>query len=79
MLGNLRDPPEPFGNVIRAHFRLKAPSILKQLDKWLALDDGKMTQLDGAQASPSPGRGQSGSGSEFRRNVDELKSLLATL
>ncbi|KAG8794758.1 hypothetical protein FRC17_008233, partial [Serendipita sp. 399] len=40
MLGNLKNPPEPFQDVIQTHFRLKAKAITEQLDKWLAMDDG---------------------------------------
>jgi len=43
MLGNLKNPPEPFADVIRTHFRLKAKSVTAQLDDWLAKDDGKNT------------------------------------
>ena len=42
MLGNLKAPPEPWADVIRTHFRLKAKSITAQLDKWLAEDDGNI-------------------------------------
>ncbi|KAJ7781258.1 hypothetical protein B0H16DRAFT_1497657 [Mycena metata] len=48
MLGNLQNPPEPFADIIRTHFRLKAKSISAQLDQWLAQDDGKSTLGDGA-------------------------------
>jgi len=41
MMGNLKNPPEPFADVIRTHFRLKARSLQKQLDKWLSTDDGR--------------------------------------
>ncbi|KZT62275.1 hypothetical protein CALCODRAFT_462875 [Calocera cornea HHB12733] len=40
MIGNLQNAPEPFADIIRTHFRLKARSLRIQLDKWLALDDG---------------------------------------
>ena len=43
MLGNLKNPPEPFADIIRTHFRLKARAITTQLDDWLAQDDGKIT------------------------------------
>lgn len=77
MLHNLRYPPEPFGEVIRTHFRLKANSIIKQLDNWLTMDDGKATNSDGAY-SGNPGA-IGGSGSGFQNDVEELKGLLRTL
>ncbi|KAG2137095.1 hypothetical protein DEU56DRAFT_912867 [Suillus clintonianus] len=46
MLGNLKNPPEPFGDVIRTHYRLKSQAIITQLDEWLVLDDGKATAGD---------------------------------
>ncbi|KAI0787135.1 hypothetical protein BC629DRAFT_1582278 [Irpex lacteus] len=59
MLGNLKNPPEPFADVIRTHFRLKARSIMKQLDDWLALDDGRAIQSDGMPTRPHQGTGSS--------------------
>lgn len=76
MLGNLRNPPEPFGDVIRTHFRLKARSIMAQLDKWLAQDDGRATLPDGAAS----GHGPAGSSSAaFQADIDELKRVLQGL
>jgi len=40
MIGNLKNAPEPFADIIRTHFRLKARSLRTQLNKWLILDDG---------------------------------------
>ena len=78
MLGNLKNPPEPFGDVIRTHFRLKARSIMKQLDDWLALDDGKATQNDGTPMGKVPSAA-GGSSAAFQSDVNELKGLLQKL
>jgi hypothetical protein len=78
MLGNLKNPPEPFGDIIRTHFRLKARSISAQLDKWLSQDDGSPTVNDGA--SSSSGRaGIGGSANGLQADVEELKRLLKQL
>jgi hypothetical protein len=71
MLGNLKSPPEPFGDVIRTHFRLKAKSIIAQLDDWLSSDDGKPTVNDGGLSSA-----RNGDGTNFQKDVEELKRLL---
>ncbi|KAI0371531.1 ubiquitin conjugating enzyme family protein [Pilatotrama ljubarskyi] len=76
MLGNLKAPPEPWGDVIRTHFRLKAKSIMAQLDKWLAEDDGNATVGDGAYTQKSVA---SGSSNGFAEDVAEMKVLLAKL
>jgi len=81
MLGMLKNPPEPFEDVIRTHFRLKARPIMAQLDRWLAEDDGRGLTGDGGNYSPSP-KGQEiagGSMSTFARDVAELKGLLEAL
>lgn len=75
MLGNLRNPPEPFADIIRTHFRLKARSISKQLDEWLAKDDGRITSGDGAAASG----GATGQINGFAADVAEMKRVLAEL
>ncbi|KAI0035657.1 hypothetical protein K488DRAFT_82845 [Vararia minispora EC-137] len=75
MLGNLQNPPEPFSDVIRTHFRLKAKSISRQLDQWLAQDDGKSILPDGALAS----RNSAGASSTFKADIDELKKLMKQL
>ena len=76
MLQNLKAPPEPFADVIRTHFRLKARSIAAQLDKWLAEDDGATTAGDGAFQQKAVA---SGSSNGFAQDVAELKALLAKL
>ncbi|KAI0041565.1 hypothetical protein FA95DRAFT_1548568 [Auriscalpium vulgare] len=76
MLGNLKAPPEPFADIIRTHFRLKAKSIGEQLDKWLAQDDGKATAGDGAMMSRGAG-GASSNG--LQADVEELKRMMQRL
>ncbi|OSX59536.1 hypothetical protein POSPLADRAFT_1067248 [Postia placenta MAD-698-R-SB12] len=76
MLGNLKNPPEPFEDVIRTHYRLKARSIMKQLDEWLAIDDGKPI-TDGGYGGHKASAGGSSSG--FQADVQELKGLLTKL
>ncbi|KAG5637774.1 hypothetical protein H0H81_003275 [Sphagnurus paluster] len=79
MLGNLKNPPEPFSDIIHTHYRLKARSISAQLDEWLRMDDGKPTTSDGGGyiggAKPEAG----GSGNRLKKDVDEMKALLAEL
>ena len=78
MLGNLQNPPEPFGDIIRTHFRLKANSIRGQLDHWLAQDDGRATLGDGAgYSTPQKSEGTSGNG--LKKDIDELKRILKDL
>ncbi|KIO34017.1 hypothetical protein M407DRAFT_17275 [Tulasnella calospora MUT 4182] len=79
MLGNLKNPPEPFKDIILTHFRLKAKTITAQLDDWLTKDDGRpLSPLGtGYVSSNSSGtNGNGGSGNGFRRDVEELKRLL---
>ncbi|KAI0638576.1 ubiquitin conjugating enzyme family protein [Trametes polyzona] len=76
MLGNLKNPPEPWADVIRTHFRLKAKSIMAQLDKWLAEDDGAATVADGGFHQKAVA---SGSSNGFAEDVAELKALLTKL
>ncbi|KAF8138699.1 hypothetical protein EV363DRAFT_1314564 [Boletus edulis] len=77
MLGNLKALPEPFSDVIRTHYRLKAQAISSQLDKWLAMDDGKPISGDAFNIS---GRGESGSSSSaFKKDIEEMQSLLKQL
>ncbi|EKM80308.1 hypothetical protein AGABI1DRAFT_57960 [Agaricus bisporus var. burnettii JB137-S8] len=77
MLDNLRNPPEPFEDVIRTHFRLKARSIMVQLDEWLAKDDKMVTVGDGGGYSQRvyPGAG----GNDFIQDVNDMKTLLREL
>jgi hypothetical protein len=78
MLGNLKNPPEPYGDIIRTHFRLKARSISAQLDRWLSQDDGLQTANDGA--SSSCGRmGVGSSANGLQTDIEELKRLLKQL
>ena len=77
MLGNLKNPPEPFADVINTHFRLKARSIMAQLDEWLGQDDGKPIGDGGYQPRLTANAGGSSNG--FQADVDELKTLLTKL
>jgi hypothetical protein len=77
MLGNLKAPPEPFADVIKTHFRLKARSLFKQLDEWLDLDDGR--SLDGQNGGGHPNAAAGGAGQALHKDVDELKGLLLKL
>ncbi|KAG8928570.1 hypothetical protein FRC02_006721 [Tulasnella sp. 418] len=79
MLGILKNPPEPFGDIIRTHFRLKAKTISEQLDDWLRRDDGKQTNGQGSGYSTSGPNGAGGSGNGFRKDVEEMKGLLLAL
>ncbi len=76
MLGNLKAPPEPWADVIRTHFRLKAKTISVQLDKWLAEDDSAVTQNDGAFNQKT---NASSSTNGFAEDVAELKVLFTKL
>lgn len=76
MLGNLKNPPEPFVDVIQTHFRLKSKAIIDQLDKWLKLDDGHTT--NGAN-NGGTATGIGSSGAAFQRDVSELKTLLRSM
>lgn len=78
MLGNLKNPPEPFAEIIRTHFRLKARSITAQLDQWLAQDDGKSTttgEYQGPGHKDSPG----GSSNGFAKDVADMKQAMQQL
>ncbi|THH29394.1 hypothetical protein EUX98_g4806 [Antrodiella citrinella] len=78
MLGNLKAPPEPFEDVIRTHFRLKADSISKQLDQWLEQDDGRAINGENHGSSrTAPLEDPNGNG--LRADVDEMKELLQKL
>lgn len=77
MLGNLKAPPEPFGDIIRTHYRLKAQAVSSQLDKWLALDDGKAISGDAFNVS---GRSDASSSSTtFKKDAEEMQGLLKQL
>jgi hypothetical protein len=78
MLGNLKNTPEPFGEIIRTHFRLKARSISAQLDQWLSHDDGLPTVNDGASTGCLRG-GIGSSANGLQADVEELKRLLKQL
>lgn len=46
ILDQLKTPPEGFENIIKTHFKLKSRSLRKQLDQWLAEDDGQQLHAD---------------------------------
>ena len=46
ILDQLKTPPEGFEDIIKTHFKLKSRSLRKQLDQWLAEDDGKPLHAD---------------------------------
>ncbi|KAJ6613484.1 hypothetical protein B0H10DRAFT_2048706 [Mycena sp. CBHHK59/15] len=79
MLGNLQNPPEPFADIIRTHFRLKARSISTQLDQWLSIDDGKSTISDGGGFSGLQVDSVGGSANGFAADVGEMKRVLKEL
>ncbi|KZS97566.1 hypothetical protein SISNIDRAFT_449083 [Sistotremastrum niveocremeum HHB9708] len=79
MLGNLKNPPEPFENVIRTHFKLKAKTITQQLDTWLEMDDGRRVMGDFHGLAAENRNQPSTSSSEFKKHVAELKEYLAAL
>ena len=77
MLDALKNPPEPFGEVIRTHFRLKARAVSKQLDEWLKEDDGRALAGDGGEYA-GIGRSTPGSGSSngLKADIDALRTLM---
>ena len=80
MLGVLKTPPEPFGDVIRTHFRLKATSVMKQLDKWQSMDDGRFTDgRNHGDSSPVVTREAGSSQNGLKRDIEELKGILRGL
>ncbi|KDQ17329.1 hypothetical protein BOTBODRAFT_30149 [Botryobasidium botryosum FD-172 SS1] len=84
MLGNLKNPPEPFEDIIRTHFRLKGRAIEAQLDKWLDDDDGETMHGQGVQyvhhmGETKPVKKASGSGTQLHKDAAELKALLRKL
>jgi hypothetical protein len=78
MLGNLRSPPEPFADIIRTHFRLKARSLMTQLDQWLTQDDGKITS-SGEYQGPGKESGAGTSSNGFAKDIADLKLALQEL
>jgi hypothetical protein len=79
MLENLRHPPEPWADVIRTHFKLKARAINVQLDSWLQKDDGRELISDGGGYSGHGAATGGGSGANFRNDVEALKTLIKEL
>ncbi|KAG8774535.1 hypothetical protein FRC16_005064 [Serendipita sp. 398] len=79
MLGNLKNPPEPFQDVVKTHFRLKAKAITEQLDKWLTMDDGIATNGANNGGYGVPASSNNTPGLAFQNDVKELKALLRTI
>lgn len=79
MLGNLKTPPEPFEDIIRTHFKLKAKAITKQLDKWLAADDRMSTQGANSGGTHREKATATSKETQFEQDCKELKALLAKL
>jgi len=79
MLGNLKNPPEPFSDIIRTHFRLKARSIVAQLDQWLTEDDGKPIGSEGTCYNGTKQDVPGGSSNGLQQDVDEMKENLKHL
>jgi len=77
MLGNLKTPPEPFSDIIRTHFRLKAKSISTQLDDWLKKDDLKPTNADGPGYHPRESGSTSNNG--LKKDIEDLKAAMKKL
>lgn len=84
MLGVLQDPPPPFADIIRTHFRLKAKALTAQLDRWLREDDGTPTNrnnsggvvtVSGAAAAVAGVSRNNG----MTKHVDEIKAILGKL
>lgn len=82
MLDALKNPPEPFEDVIRTHFRLKARSVRQQLDEWLSRDDSRETAADGAESASllaNPRLKSVRSGGSFSADISQMKLLLDKL
>lgn len=80
MANNLKNPPFPFENEIKTHFRLKAKAIRAQIDRWKAEDDGKTTNRDYVGISPqAPSSNASSSQTPFDVAAKHLLSLLDEL
>lgn len=87
MANNLKNPPFPFENEIKTHFRLKANSIRAQLDRWKQEDDGRPTNRDnfglvhagGPLSSSSSSSGASSSQTPFDIAAKHLRELLDEL
>lgn len=80
MANNLKNPPFPFENEIKTHFRLKAKAIRAQIDRWKAEDDGKATNRDYVGISPqAPSSNASSSQTPFEVAAKHLLSLLDEL
>ncbi|CDZ96453.1 Ubiquitin-conjugating enzyme [Phaffia rhodozyma] len=72
MLHNIINPPYPFADVIRTHFRLKSREISAQLDRWFEEDDGHKTNGENT-GTTVPG------GNLMKEHVQEIKRLFGKL
>lgn len=86
MLDVLQEPPPPFADIIRTHFRLKAKPLAVQLDKWLREDDGTATNrnnpggvVGGAAAATAASVAGASRNNSLKKHVDDLKVILAQL
>lgn len=80
MLQNINDPPEPWADIIRTHFRLKAKALTAQLDQWLAEDDGcTLDPQNGGRPTGTAGASGGGVKNGFKADVDGIKELLGKL
>ncbi|KIY34108.1 ubiquitin-conjugating enzyme family protein [Cryptococcus gattii E566] len=81
MANNIKNPPHPFENEIKTHFRLKAKAIRQQIEKWREMDDSKEVEADywgGAHAHTSvtstlSKRSFEAAAKEVLRLLDELE------
>ncbi|OCF77874.1 ubiquitin-conjugating enzyme family protein [Kwoniella mangroviensis CBS 8886] len=82
MGNNIKNPPHPFENEIRTHFRLKSKSIRQQIKKWKELDDGKGTSGDSFMSSASGGdknRSFDSASKDLLKLLDQLDSGSSTI
>nr|XP_019043448.1 ubiquitin-conjugating enzyme family protein [Kwoniella bestiolae CBS 10118]OCF22378.1 ubiquitin-conjugating enzyme family protein [Kwoniella bestiolae CBS 10118] len=77
MANNIKNPPLPFENEIKTHFRLKSKSIRQQIEKWKDLDDGKPVTGDAYSSlgsSNDKSRSFDSASKEMLRLLDQLDS-----
>ncbi|KAL1412563.1 hypothetical protein Q8F55_000310 [Vanrija albida] len=80
MGNNLANPPFPFENEIKTHFRLKADVIRAQLEQWKTIDDGKSTTGDSYTSVQSATSDRSSSkATSFETAADRMRELLEEL
>lgn len=79
MLGNLKNPPSPFEDIIKTHFRFKKHELTAQLDKWVALEKNKGSTTASDDRIMHQYHSNVVSSENFLTCVKELKELLADL